>query len=143
MYLPINLNIKNKNILIIGGGQVALQKLETLTKFTNNITVVATEIISEIKNLDIKFLEQQYNASDLENVNLVYACTNNRELNQQIKKEANTLEILVNVADDPELCDFISPAVHKGQEYVVAVSSNGKNVRGAIALRDKIKELNN
>lgn len=141
MYLPIFLNLKNKKILVVGGGDVALRKVKTLKQFTEKITVVGTMIDEEIKNMAREYYEEDYNASFLDGHFLVYVCTDNKELNQQIKREANKLGLLVNVVDNRRLCDFISPALYTYKEMVVAVSSNGKNTLEAIRWRDRIKEI--
>ena len=140
MYLPIFLNISGKGILIVGGGRVAEQKLNTLSQFTKNITVVAPELSAAIKRKKIHWVEKKYTKQDLDGHFLVYACTNDRKANQQIQRDAKKQGVLINVADDPELCDFISPAVYKKGAITVAVSSGGKNTKLAIAWRDQIKE---
>ncbi len=72
---------------------------------------------------------------------LVYACTNNIEVNRRIKADAEICKILVNVVDNRELSDFISPAVFKQDEMTVAISSNGQNVKKSVEWRDKIKAI--
>ena len=140
-YLPVNLDITNKKILIIGGGNIATQKLLTLLMFTDKITVLAREISNNIIEKEITTIKKDYHSDDLKNYSIVYACTNNRVLNAIIKSDAAKLGILVNVVDDPELCDFISPAIFKKEYLTVAVSSGGINVKKAIEWRDKIKKL--
>ena len=139
-YLPINLNLSDKSILLIGGGKVALQKLKLLLQFTNNITVLAPEIVDEIKQTGITCLVKPYATTDLANFQLIYACTNNLELNQQIVVDCRHKKILINVVDNPELSDFISPAIYKQDKMTVAVSSGGTNVRKAIDWRNLIRE---
>ncbi len=140
IFLPISIRITNKKILIIGGGRIANQKINLLEQFTRNISVVALEVCEELKVKGYSFEEKPYEKSDLEGAFLVYACTNNRTLNQQIKSEAETLGILINVVDDPGLCDFVSPAIYKHGHMTVAVGSNGQEVRRAIAIRNMIRE---
>lgn len=141
MFLPVSLNITNKKVLIIGGGKVAAHKLSTLLKFTTNITILAPDITEQIKNdRRLNFIQKKYEKKDLLNFHLVYACTNDRQVNVQIKHDANSLNLLVNVADDPELCDFISPAIYKNENLTISVGSNAKDVKRAISLRDRIKE---
>jgi len=140
MYLPICINVNSKKILIIGGGNVALQKIKLLKKFTNNIVVIAFKVSPEIKNIGCEYYERDYDASCLKGYFLVYACTNNRKLNKEIKTDANKFGLLVNVVDDPELCDFISPAIYKRKEMTVAVSSGGKDVLKSIKWRNEIKK---
>lgn len=141
IYLPISFNISKKKIIMIGGGKVAVHKLSSLLKFTTDITVIAPEINNEIKNdRRLNCICKIYEKSDLLNFNLVYACTNKRDLNAEIKEDANLMGLLVNVADDPELCDFISPAIYKNENLTVAVGSNAKDVKAAIRIRNWIKE---
>jgi precorrin-2 dehydrogenase/sirohydrochlorin ferrochelatase len=77
----------------------------------------------------------------LENASLVYACTNDPDINQQIRIDARLRHILVNVADNPVSGDFISPALCRHKELTVAVSSNGLDVNKAIYWRNRIKTL--
>lgn len=142
VFLPVLINITTKKILMIGGGKVAAHKLSTLLKFTTNVTILAPVINDEIindKRLNVNI--KSYERNDLSNFNIVYACTNDRKVNAVIKKDANDLGLLVNVADDPELCDFISPAIYKDNNITVAVGSNARDVKKAINIRNRIKIL--
>lgn len=126
-YLPIALDINGKSIVLIGGGKVALHKLATLIKSKADITIIAPEISLAIDQMDVSIIKREYEASDLDQAFLVYACTNNRELNKKIQHEAMDRGILINVVDDPSLSDFISPAVFQKDEAIIAVYTNGKN----------------
>ena len=111
-------------------------------KFTCDITILAPDIIEEIGNDSRLTLRiKQYEKEDLLNFHIVYACTNDKTVNETIKKDANSLGLLVNVADDPELCNFISPAVYKDDYITVAVGSNAQNVKKAIQIRNRIKKI--
>ena len=140
VFLPISVKLTNKKILVIGGGRIASHKINFLEQFTKNISVVALDVCDNIKSKSYSFIEKPYEKSDLEGAFLVYACTDIRELNQQIKNDAETLGILTNVVDDPGLCDFISPAIYKRGHITIAVGSNGQEVRRAIAVRNHIRE---
>jgi len=140
-YLPVSLDISDKDILIIGGGRIATQKLSTLSRFTDKITILAIEICEDIQQTGFKQIAKEYQPHDLNQYSIVYACTNNRTLNAQIKSDVAKRGLLVNVVDDPELCDFISPAVFKKDYLTIAVSSSGLNVKKAIEWRNKIKQL--
>jgi precorrin-2 dehydrogenase / sirohydrochlorin ferrochelatase len=140
-YLPIFLSIENNRILIIGGGKVALQKLTMLKQFTDRIHVVSEKIVDPIKELAFSFIIKSYDINDIEAGDIVYACTNNRDINRQILAGAHQKNCLVNVVDDPTLCDFITPAIYKEEHMVVAVSSGGKDTPKAITWRNKIKEM--
>ena len=92
-FLPITLNITNKNIVIIGGGKVAYTKVMVLLRFTDNIQVCAPDICDEIiqSNFNITWIETIYTKDLLKDAFLVYACTNNKDLNLQIKHDGNEM----------------------------------------------------
>lgn len=140
-YLPAGLAIQDKRVLVVGGGNVALQKIQVLRAFTSRITVVATAVRAEIAAQRLAIKIKKYEKSDVRGFSLVFACTNNRELNAAIKKDANKRGALVNVVDDPSLCDFIMPAVYKKGYMTIAVSSDGRNVRKSVRWRDRIKKV--
>lgn len=137
-FLPISINISGKKLLIIGGGKIAYQKLKSLKLFTRNITVLAPSVSAEIKKSGVSFIEKKYSARYLRGHFIAYACTDDRALNARIGREAREKGLLVNVADDPENCDFISPAIFKKGIMTVAVSSDGKNVKKSVELRNRI-----
>ena len=136
-FLPVSLNITGKKILIVGGGKVASHKLAGIKGFSDQITVLAPYVNEDILNdpLLIIYLKK-YEKRDLENFDLVYACTNNETINATIKKDASSMGILVNVADKPELCDFFSPAVYREGVMTIAVSSGARDVKRAVKLRN-------
>jgi precorrin-2 dehydrogenase/sirohydrochlorin ferrochelatase len=140
-FLPIAINVEDKKILLIGGGRIAFHKIGFLKPFANNISVVALEVLDEIKAMGCDYKEKPYEKSDLKGAFMVYACTNIIELNRQVKADAQSLGILSNVVDNPKLCDFVSPAIYKHDNIAVAVSSNAQNVYKAIEIRNKIKEI--
>lgn len=140
IYIPISLNITDKLILIIGGGRIASHKIGFIQQFTNNIKVVALEVIDAVKAKGIVYEEKAYEKQDLEGAFLIYACTNIIELNKQVKADAESLGILCNVVDNPPLCDFVSPAIYKRGAYTVACGSNAQDVHKSIEIRNKIKE---
>ncbi len=143
-YLPISLNITDKKILIIGGGNVAAKKIKILEQFTNGITVIATNICKEIKAGKISCKEKEYHKSDLADYHIIYACTNIEKLNRRIKMDCEEMGKLINVVDNPDLSDFVSPAILKKDQMTVAVGSNAQNVLKSIELKNKIKDfLNN
>lgn len=140
-FMPVSLDIYNKKILIVGGGKVAGHKVQLLKRFTNSLHVIGLSVSDAIKREAVAYTEKEFEASDLEGFFMVYACTDDRELNRDIKLKANALGKLVNVADDPELCDFVSPAIYREGNMTVAVSSNGEDVMKSIKWRNRIREF--
>jgi precorrin-2 dehydrogenase / sirohydrochlorin ferrochelatase len=140
-FMPLSINVKGKKILLVGGGRIAWHKIESLQKYADNIQVVAKEVSDQIKEAGISFTEKEYEASDLPGSTLIYACTNISELNHQILNDAHNLGILVNVVDNPGLCDFVSPAIYRKDYISVAVSSNAQDVYESIKYRNRIKDF--
>ncbi len=141
-FLPVCLQIENEQILIIGGGKVALHKIEGLERFTHNIKVVATEIVEGIRQRPwIEIQQKGYAASDLVGHLLVFAATDNPALNAQVKSDSLAHRCLVNLVDNPAKGDFASPAIFKHNNMSVAVSSNGENVHASVQWRNEIRDL--
>jgi siroheme synthase-like protein len=141
MFLPVSLNITDKKILIIGGGKVGYHKARILSRFTDNATVISPEFHEGFRSLSFKLIKKGYEKDDLEGAFIVYVCTENEELNVTIKKDAEERGILTSVCDNPSLCDFISPAIYKEENVTIAVSSNARDVRLSIDIRDRITQL--
>ncbi|MBR6179498.1 MAG: bifunctional precorrin-2 dehydrogenase/sirohydrochlorin ferrochelatase [Bacteroidales bacterium] len=139
-FLPINIRISSANILIVGGGRVATHKAQILSRFTSKATVIAKKISNEIKALNFKTIEKEFQEDDLNGVTLLYVCTQDRRLNHKIKLLAQKRGILTSVCDSPFLCDFTSPAIFTSGSISVAVSSDAKDVKRSIRIRNKIKE---
>ena len=138
-YYPINLDIKNKNCLVVGGGEVGARKASTLIMCKAVTTVVSLEFAPAFKELEqqgVTLLKKDYVEDDLKNMFLVISATNNQELNLEISRHAKKKEILCNIADNLEASDFILPSIVSRDDLLITVSTNGKSP----ALAKKIKE---
>lgn len=140
-FLPISIDISDQKILVIGGGQSAWKKIRILQRFGANIDVVADQIIDEIKESGIPYKQKGYEKTDLKGYLMLYSCTNNETLDQQILLDGKEVGVLVNVHDNPALCQFVSPAIYRNGNITVAVGSNAENVQEAIRLRNMIQEF--
>lgn len=129
-YFPVFFKIENKPCLIVGGGDVALRKAETMLKAGACLTVVSPVISLEIKtlllNTNSKLYEREYVSSDVEGVSLIIAATDILSINQKVAADATKKNIPVNVVDNPALCTFIFPAIVDRSPMTVAISSSGK-----------------
>jgi uroporphyrin-III C-methyltransferase/precorrin-2 dehydrogenase/sirohydrochlorin ferrochelatase len=143
MYLPL-LFKEDLSSLIVGGGQVATRKVETLHRPACNITVVAPEVSvpieQKIRDGSIRWIRREYAAGDCRGFQLVIAATPVREVNRKVSDEAKGLGIPVNVVDDPELSTFIFPAVWRDRSLVVAVSTEGAAPFMAAGIRNRLAE---
>lgn len=141
IFMPISIDISGKKILVIGGGNSALKKIKILQRFDANIEVLAKDIIEEILESDIRCILKEYDKTDLQGYALVYSCTNNEKIDLQIVEDALEMGVLINIHDNPALCQFVSPAIYKYGNISVAVSSNAEDVYESIRIRNLIKEF--
>ena len=140
MFLPININISGKQILIIGGGKVGLHKATILSRYTSDATIISPEFREGFNSLPFRLIRKRYEPNDLDGVFMVYICTENVELNRQIKRDAEDRNVLASVCDSPSLCDFTSPAIYRNGNLTVAVASNATDVYRSIRIRDAIRD---
>lgn len=140
-YLPITYDVTGKTILILGGHSSALKKIRILSAYTDRFHVVARDVCDDIKKAGIPYVEKSLEAKDLDGFQILYSCTNDRDLNHQIVQWGHERGMLVNIHDDPELCDFVSPAIYKEKNITVAVSTNGEDSLQAISIRNKLKQF--
>lgn len=142
-YLPINLKIKNKLVIIVGAGSIAERKIKTLLSFEPKIKVISPEITDNFKKIikkrGIVHQNRIYKKGDLKNAFLVIAATSDNKVNQDVYKEALKRKILVNVIDNSKLSNFISPAILEKKGLMITVSTYGKNPKLAKVIRDKMR----
>jgi len=144
-YFPIFINLKNKNILVVGAGEVAFNKIKLLLRSGAIINIISQNISSDIQKLldkrKVKWISKEFNCSYLNKIFLVIAATNNIELNQEIFKSCNDRCIFVNVVDDKSKCSFIFPSIVDRSPIVVAISSGGTAPVLLRLLREKIETI--
>lgn len=140
-FIPICLRISDRKVLVVGGGRVARQKLETLLQYTRDVMVRAPQVVKEIEEMGIAVERVPYQPDCLEGVGLVFACTDDRAVNRRVVDDARARAILACAADDPDHSDFVSPAILKEGYMSVAVSSDARDVKRAISWRDSFRRL--
>lgn len=139
-YFPFFIDIENKKCVIVGGGKVALRKIEKLLPFNPKITVIAPDICDEIKNKKtINILQRNFDDSDIENAFMVISATDDNNLNAHIFELCQKNNILINTVDNKEKCGFIFPALVKKENLTVGISTSGKSPIYAKFLRKKIE----
>ena len=139
-FMPIAINIADQKIMIVGGGEDAFKKLQILQRFDADVEILAQKVCDKIKDSGVKYYEAAYRKKYLDGYLMVYSCSNNDDLDRQIIKDCKDLGVLVNIHDQPELCQFVAPAIYKKGNISVAVSSNGENVYESIRIRNKIRD---
>ena len=139
-YYPVFIDLKEKECLVVGGGQVAERKVRALLAAGARVTVVSPTATSGLQRLKaqgaIRRIARDYQPGDLREALLVVACTSSRQVNQEVAREAKRRRRLVNVVDDPRLCTFIVPAIVRRGDLTIAISTGGKSP----ALAKKIRE---
>jgi siroheme synthase-like protein len=130
IFIPICLSLKNRNCLIVGGGNVALRKIDTLLNYQCYITVIAENSHDTIsyyakKNL-LNLKTRSYKSPEASEYEIVISTLDNREINQLVHSDCKKSSTLINVVDNTSLCDFIFPAVIKRDSLTATVSTDGK-----------------
>ena len=124
--MPICVDVSETRIVVIGGGTVALQKLRSITQYAENVHVYAKNILPEIKELPVHCVECAYDESQLHGAGLVYACTDDPELNLLVYEHGKKAGALDSATGTGNPRDFISSAIFRHEDMTVAVSSNGQ-----------------
>ncbi|KAB7898300.1 uroporphyrinogen-III C-methyltransferase [Rouxiella sp. S1S-2] len=144
-YLPIFADLKQRPVLVVGGGEVAARKIDLLLRAGAQVRVVAQSLSSEVEHLRqqsaIQWLAESFIADQLDDVFLVIAATDDAVLNAQVYEEANQRHVLANVVDDQPKCSFIFPSIVDRSPIVVAISSSGQAPVLARMLREKLETL--
>ena len=144
-YYPIYIDIEDRDVVIIGGGNVCARKAETMMKYGARVTIVSPEFTDEIEQwaregkLAIK--RKHYDDADLEGANIVIASTDDQRVNEQIAADCRRRRIPVNVVDVTPLCEFIVPAIIESGSVQIAVSTGGKSPALARTLKEDLQRL--
>lgn len=135
---PVNLRIKGRRCLVVGGGPVAARKAQGLLAAGAVVSVVATAVGPAVRALGVTWEERPYAAGDCHGYRLVLTATDDVAVNAAVAAEAESAGIWVNSADDPDNCTFILPALHRQGDVVVSVGTGGASPALAGWLRDRI-----
>jgi uroporphyrin-III C-methyltransferase/precorrin-2 dehydrogenase/sirohydrochlorin ferrochelatase len=141
-YLPVFMNVRQQRCLLVGAGEVASRKAALLTRCGAYLVVVAPLVRDEVAEL-VKTYQGEIHVrpfcdSDLDDVVLVVAATDNDDVNRHVSALARTKKLLVNVVDQTDLCSFIVPAIVDRSPVVVAISTGGSSPVLTRQLKEKI-----
>lgn len=142
-YYPVNLDIRDRRCLVVGGGQVGARKVKTLNECGAVVTVVSPEVSPALMQLDaekaIILKQRPYRSSDVEGMFLVIGATDDESLNRRINADAERRNLLCNIADRPEICNFILPAIVRRGDFVMAISTAGRSPAFAKHIRKHLE----
>ncbi|MEO8368897.1 MAG: bifunctional precorrin-2 dehydrogenase/sirohydrochlorin ferrochelatase [Candidatus Solibacter sp.] len=140
-HYPVFLDLKDRPVLVVGAGKVALRKTRGLIEAGARVTVVSPETEPEFDDLPVRLVRRRFRAGDLANILLVFAATDDRLTNHRIGIAAKGRGIFANIADSAEECGFVVPArLHRGDVHI-AVSTGGDSPRLTAELRRKLEEI--
>lgn len=144
-YFPLFLNADGVKFLVVGSGQIALSKVETILDFNGNVTVISPDKISEnsqkIQQLAVNFIHDSYDEKYLRDVDVVVAATDDKNLNQKISTTAIAQKKLANAVDNPGCSNFIFGAHIKRGNVTIASSTSGFSPVLARFLKEKISNV--
>lgn len=137
---PVNLVVRDKPCLVVGGGNVAIRKVGGLVRSGAAVTVVAPEVRPEIHDMHtVRVFERPYQRGEVASYRLAITCTDSAEVNAQVFRDAEAAGIWSNSADDPVNCAFTLPAVAWRGDLSVAISTAGKSPALASWLRRRFE----
>ena len=138
------LKLSGRRCLVVGGGDVGLEKVEGLLACDGEVTLVAPEAVPALRELaeegSIRWEPRQYRTSDLDRTFIAIAATGDTEVNIRVWEEAEERAMLVNVVDVPPLCNFILPAIVRTGPLAIAISTAGASPALAKRIKDEIAE---
>ena len=150
MWFPLFVNLKNKKVLVIGGGKVAFKKISKIMEYEADIRVIAENIpeekLLELKNLKIENNRKIENNKDeieklVEEYFLVIAATDNEELNENIAEICDSKGILINNVSSKTKMNSMFGGIVKNDEFQIAISTSGKNCKRSRAMKSEIQKV--
>jgi siroheme synthase-like protein len=139
------LKLSGRRCVVVGGGEIGLEKVEGLLACDGDVTLVAPEAGPELTQLalegSIRWEQRAYLPEDLEGTFMVIACTDDTDINIGIYEDAERRAMLVNVVDVPPLCNFILPAIVRTGPLAIAISTAGASPALAKRMKAEVSEL--
>ena len=135
------LDLKDRPVLVVGAGKVALRKTRGLLEAGARVTVVSPACEPEFEELPVRMVRRRFRASDLATGLLVFAATDDRLTNHRIAIAAKGKGMFANIADSVEECGFLVPARVNRGEVQIAISTGGESPRLSAEVRKKLDEI--
>jgi precorrin-2 dehydrogenase / sirohydrochlorin ferrochelatase len=139
------LKLTGRRCLVVGGGEIGLEKVEGLMACDGDVTLVAPDAVPELQELaregSLRWERREYRPEDLERAFMVIACTDDTDINIGIYNDAEARAMLVNVVDVPPLCNFILPAILRTGPLAIAISTAGASPALAKRMKAEVSEL--
>lgn len=143
-FYPIFIEMKGRPVVVIGGGEVALQKVRGLIAVEAAITVVSPQLSPEMAELKqqghFAHIEREYRPGDLSGYQMAFAATDDGAVNAEVYREAQERGVWLNAVDDPPHCDFIMPSIVRRGPLTVAISTGGLSPAMARKIREDLTD---
>jgi len=136
---PVNLNLGGRPVVVVGGGRIALRKVEQLLMADAEVTVISPDFVEEFHAMPVTLVQREYATGDIDAFRLVITATGNTPVNQSIYDECEAKGIWINSADDPDRCAFTLPAALRRGDLMVTVSTGGASPALASWLRSHLE----
>jgi len=144
-YFPMFMDMTNLNVLVVGGGAIATEKLEKLVDFTTKITVIALRVEDEAQDIidrhHVTLHKRAYKRGDIQGFDMVIVATDTIALHKEIYEESRGTRTLVNSVDNTDYCDFIFPSYVKKGELTIAFSTGGASPAFAKQIRQHFEKM--
>jgi len=143
-YYPINLDLKGKKCLVVGGGRVAERRVISLLECEADVIVISPRVTPKLERLSVNkitYKSRSYKPSDLRGAYLIIASTDNQKLNRRIGERARKLGALVNIVSEPKLSDFTVPSVLRRGNLLLAISTSGTSPALSKRLRSNLETI--
>lgn len=138
---PIFVDMENKTVLVVGGGNVAQRRINTLLQFGCNVIAVAPKFNGEVDKKGLNVIRREFIESDIDGKFLVVSATDNRMVNHRVAELAKKAGIPVSVADCSEECTFFFPAVALGEKLTAGIVSDGTDHSAVRRFAERIREI--
>ena len=144
-HLPVFINLRQKPCLVVGGGDIALRKVNLLLKAQAKIKCISPEFCNGLIELSrenaLDLIEKRFESSDIDNQSVIIAATDDDKTNAMVSSMAHESGIPINVVDSPDLSSFIMPSIVDRSPIVIAISSAGKAPVLARIIRAKLETI--
>lgn len=144
-YYPVMLDIQDQNCLVIGGGKVAVRKVNSILDCDGKVTVISKKVCYELEELQrdgkINIIKRGYKKGDVKDFFLAIAASSDMKVNEQVAMEAEENKVLVNVVDVKENSRFIVPSVVRKGDLTISIATGGKSPLLSRLLREKFESI--
>ncbi|HLF86209.1 MAG TPA: bifunctional precorrin-2 dehydrogenase/sirohydrochlorin ferrochelatase [Nitrospiria bacterium] len=144
-YYPIYLDLKGRSVTVVGGGKVAERKVRTLISSHAVVTVISPDLTPRLQKVlahgEFKYIKRRYRKGDLAGSMMVLVATDDRAANEGIASNIKDTNILINIADIPDKCNFILPSIVERGDLIISISTSGKSPAFAKQTRLELERI--